>query len=395
MLKKIGIGWAIILILGIIPQLSMAQDSEDTGIKKIRDLIIYESEDFYSCFPSVIKKEDGEILVAFRRAPNRAIFGESKNYHVDPNSYLVYVRSRDNGLSWTSDPELLYAHPYGGSQDPCMVLLKDGTIICTSYGWSRIRPDGLPNLKRPISINSEEFVALGGYYLRSEDGGESWKGPYYPPVVDSEVRYNALGEPFPALNRGAMVEGKDGRLFWSVATSFDKDKIARKKNDLLISEDKGLTWKFSTVVAQDDKVDFNETSLYETPKGDLVAFLRTANFDGQACIARSTDGGQTFQPWEPMGFVGYPQHALRLPDNRVLLVYGYRSQPYGIRARILNAECTDYKTSKEFILRTDGGTGDLGYPWAVNLGEDRVLVVYYFNKDNGVRHIAATELEIK
>ncbi|GAA5219993.1 sialidase family protein [Membranihabitans marinus] len=376
------------------PVWGQVEDKGHSGLSKIEDIIIYEDDDFFSAFPSVVKKQDGEILVAFRRAPNRAIFGEGKNYHVDPNSYLVYVRSRDNGLSWTSEPELLYAHPYGGSQDPCMLLLKDGSMLCTSYGWAAVRDDGLPNLKQPVSQNIKGAIALGGYYLRSFDGGETWKGPYYPPSIPSEVRYTAKGDPFPSLNRGALTEGKDGRLFWVVATSYDKDNIARKMTSLLISEDKGMTWELASTVAVDDKIDFNETSIYETPKGDLVAFLRTANFDGQACIARSVDGGKSFQPWQPMGFKGYPLQALRLPDNRVLLVYGYRSKPYGIRARILNAECDDFATSKEFVIRDDGGSTDLGYPWAVMLDDNRVLVTYYYNIDNGTRHIAGSVLKL-
>ena len=96
-----------------------------------------------------------------------------------------------------------------------------------------------------------------------------------------------------------------------------------------------------------------------------------------------------------MGFQGHPLHALRLPDNRVLLTYGYRHQPYGIRARILNPECTDYRTAPEFVLRDDGGTTDLGYTWSVQLDKKQVLVVYYFNIGNGPRHIAGTILEIE
>jgi hypothetical protein len=95
-----------------------------------------------------------------------------------------------------------------------------------------------------------------------------------------------------------------------------------------------------------------------------------------------------------MGFKGHPLQATRLPDQRVLLVYGYRHKPYGIRARILNAECTDYATAPEIVLRTDGGTTDIGYPWSVVLDDRRVLVVYYFNLANGPRHIAGTVLEI-
>jgi sialidase-1 len=77
-----------------------------------------------------------------------------------------------------------------------------------------------------------------------------------------------------------------------------------------------------------------------------------------------------------------------------LLTYGYRREPFGIRARILNAECTDFKTAAEIILREDGGGTDIGYTWPVQLDEKRVLVTYYFNIDNGTRHIAGTILEI-
>ena len=134
--------------------------------------------------------------------------------------------------------------------------------------------------------------------------------------------------------------------------------------------------------------------MYETPKGDIVAFIRTEDNDDQACIARSTDGGKTFKAWEKMGFQGHPLQALRLPDNRVLLSYGYRHKPLGIRARILNAECTDFATAPEIILRADGGNGDLGYPWAVQLDKKRVLVTYYFNVLGGMQHIAGSIIEI-
>ncbi|MFN5560739.1 MAG: exo-alpha-sialidase, partial [Opitutaceae bacterium] len=92
---------------------------------------------------------------------------------------------------------------------------------------------------------------------------------------------------------------------------------------------------------------------------------------------------------------GHPLHALRLPDNRVLLTYGYRHKPYGIRARVLNAECTDFASAPEMILRDDGGTTDLGYPWSAMIDERRVLVVYYFNRENGRRHIAGSILELR
>ena len=367
-----------------------AQDqSSIPGVKKIKDVLIYKDTSFYSSFPSVVKKPDGELLVAFRRAPNRMIFGEKGNNHVDHNSYLVMVRSRD-AEQWSKKPELIYAHPFGGSQDPCMLQLKDGTILCTSYGWQAVRPDGVPNLKQPY-FEAAGYIFLGGYLVRSTDGGKTWSEAIYPPSIPPEINYNAYGQKVPAYNRGALYEAKDGRILWIVAAY---DSARKTSNYLLTSRDKGLTWEYTGEVARDPKISFNEASVIETPKSDIVGFLRTADFDDQAVITRSKDGGKTFA-WESMGFRGHPLNALRLPDNRVLLTYGYRHQPFGIRARILNAECTDFRTAPEIVLREDGGNSDIGYTWPVQLDKNRVLVVYYFNKDNGIRYIAGTIIEIQ
>lgn len=364
------------------------------NVKKIEDFIIYEDPVFYASFPSVVKKEDGEIIVAFRRAPERKIYGERNTYHIDPNSYLVYVKSNDNGLTWTKVPQLLYAHPFGGSQDPCLIKLQDGTLLCSSYGWNQLRLNRISDFKYPIGMRKSGETFLGGFLLRSENGGESWEEPIYPPTIPGESRYTPMGKPLPSYNRGALYEGKDGRVFWVVTGKLDSLE-ANNSTHLLISEDKGRSWNYSSLVAKEDEITFNETSIYETPKGDLVAFMRTANFDDQACIARSTDGGKSFGSWKTMGFQGHPLQATRLPDDRVFLIYGYRHDPYGIRARILNPECTDFETAKEIVIRDDGGGYDIGYPWSVVLDENRVLVVYYFNKNDGTRHIAGSILEIE
>lgn len=370
----------------------VAAPQASPGAHKIKDVVIYEDPVFYASFPSVVRRPDGELIVAFRRAPNRLTFGEEKNSHVDPNSYLVQVRSRDGGATWTKDPTLIYAHPWGGSQDPCLLQLRDGTLLCASYGWAFVKKEIVPQFKQPVFEVVPGVIFLGGYLVRSTDGGRAWSAPIYPPHVPAEANLDHYGRPIPAYNRGALYEGESGRIFWVVAANTTGAK-RRTSNHLLVSDDKGATWRYSATVADDPKVTFNETSVYETPKGDLVAFMRTAGFDDHACLARSTDGGKTFLPWQDMGWRGHPLQATRLPDQRVLLVYGYRHKPYGVRARILNAECTDFATAPEIVLRDDGGSTDVGYPWAVVLEGRRVLVTYYLNLANGTRHIAGTILE--
>lgn len=355
----------------------------------IKEIIIFQDSRFYCAFPSVVKRPDGEILVAFRRAPS---IDRYDNLHFDPDSELVLVRSYD-GQSWTTEPELIYKHPYGGSQDPCLFQLRDGTLLCTSYGWALTDdPEVIENLNKPLVFYGVA-VALGGYLLRSTDGGKSWQGPEYPPHITPEVHYTPFGDGIPAYNRGSLYEGESGRIFWAVAAT---DNVFTKKTSvhLITSDDKGITWSYRSPIAVDENVFFNETSIYETPNGDIVTFLRTEEYNDFACIARSTDGGKTFGQWESLGFRGFPLTPLRLPDNRVLLTYGHRYPPHGIRARILNAECTDFSTAKELVLRNDGDNWDIGYPWPVQLDYNKFLVVYYFNNKYGDRYIAGTIIEI-
>jgi len=380
-----------VILLAANAQSAQAPKGAATEVRKIKDIVIYQDENFYSSFPSIVRRRDSELLVAFRRAPERRQLGEKRCSHTDPNSQLVLVRSHDGGRTWSHEPELIFANPFGGSQDPCMVQLRDGTLVCTTYSWALVPTDFASRLT--ATMRGGGFAFLGGYVLQSHNGGHSWEGPFRPPHITADKTLDIFGEPTPAYNRGAMCEGQDGQLYWVVAANATVSP-RRTETHLLISSDKGENWRYSCPVATDPKVTFNETSLYETPKGDLVAFLRTGNFDGHTVVARSTDSGRSFQPWQDAGFQGYPHYALRLPDKRVLLVYGYRFEPNGIRARVLNAECTNFTTAGEIILRDDGGNGDLGYPWATMLSKKRALVVYYFNVGDGTRYIAGTVLEI-
>ncbi|WP_276360620.1 hypothetical protein [Daejeonella sp. H1SJ63] len=60
----------------------------------------------------------------------------------------------------------------------------------------------------------------------------------------------------------------------------------------------------------------------------------------------------------------------------------------------MKAECTDFAIAPEFILHEDGGNSDIGYAWPVLLDKNRVMIVHYFNSDNGARSIEGTILKI-
>ena len=80
---------------------------------------------------------------------------------------------------------------------------------------------------------------------------------------------------------------------------------------------------------------------------------------------------------------------LRLTDGRLVITYGRRLAPFGIRARVSSDEGRTW--AKEVILRNDGGSWDLGYTRSVQRPDGSVVTVYYFNEDaRAERYIAAT-----
>ena len=112
-------------------------------------------------------------------------------------------------------------------------------------------------------------------------------------------------------------------------------------------------------------------------------------------VFASDDGGRTWAFLSRVNDWGAPGDLVRMADGRIACVYGCRTPPYGIRARL--SEDDGRTWGRELILRDDGGSWDLGYPRVIESAPGELLAVYYFNRaddpvqqNGGVRHIACT-----
>jgi hypothetical protein len=80
---------------------------------------------------------------------------------------------------------------------------------------------------------------------------------------------------------------------------------------------------------------------------------------------------------------------IRLKDGRLLLTYGFRAEPFGIRARTSSDEGRTW--SEDIMVRADGGNWDIGYPRTVQRRDGKVVTVYYYNDaPDKERYVAAT-----
>ncbi len=362
-------------------------------LQKLQDLVIYRDEAWYSTFPSLITREDGTVLCAFRRAPDRRRWGGGVA-HADPNSWCMAVSSSDNGRRFAPEPTVVFANPVAGNQDPCLFLLRDGTILCSTFSWMLLPADraGEPNVLH--AGMGWAMCNVGCSLVRSGDGGQTWSGPYgfdAPPPGAPPQRLSNV--PNRGACRGKMTQLPDGRVLWPLYSFSGPGEPA--ESCVYASDDGGTTWRFQSEIARHESIEFNETSLQLCPSGKIVAWMRTANLDGYLALAHSTDGGETWSAWRQTSVWGHPFTSCNIPDGRVVLIYGYRREPFGVRVKLLDPECGDVEDAEELVLRTDGGNYDLGYPWVTPLADGNVLCAYYINHDDGTRYIAGSIVAVR
>jgi len=335
-------------------------------LRKIRDTIIYQDEMWYcGPGPSPVNLGDSQILVAFRRCSKYAIG------HFTPCVEFCTVKSYDGGESWSQKPNLFAC---GGLANQNLIILSDGTIIGVTVSRQVLHSKYLEGIDQKFVRDGPygSWASFGAEVYRSNNKGETWEGPYYMANVPGHDPI-LPGASSPTHIRGKGLVLDDGTLIWPLYT--------QSGPLLMASSDDGITWEFRAyIVSTSDYLYYNEASVYQCPSGKLIAFIRSDTSDGRGYLhtAVSLDRGFTWSKPKREDVWGYPFDAIKMLSGNVLLTYGYRREPYGIRARLLNSECDNISEADEVVLRDDGSGTDLGYPQSTILSDGTALVTYYY-----------------
>jgi hypothetical protein len=363
-------------------------------MKKLKDFILYRSDGYYAMAPSVCRTARGELLVGCRRQPNRLKQGRW-NMHIDCDSHIALLRSSDGGATW-SGPEIINHVEGIGQQSAHLTTLSDGRIMLGSFNWTTVDAKTEADLNGPHVFTRAYhrqqpnnpwpgiFKMTGGMVAHSDDGGRTFSKAR-PVTVPNPPYFEGL-----CAIEGKLVELPSGRLLLPVYATVTGATYCAL---CLASDDRGETFSFLSPVAQNPNPKgqgFDEHSFCRLANGDVVSFHRaTWDIHDAIWFSRSRDEGKTWQLERLNGVIGHPTKGVRLSDDRVLMVYGYRHFPRaGVRLRILDPECRRIAEAEEFMVRDDavpadhppdkGINSDFGYPDAVELEPGKVLVVYYF-----------------
>jgi hypothetical protein len=344
----------------------------------IDHITVWRDDTMYYITPWLSRLDNGDLMVTAREAHRRR---KDQIGHVDPTARGVAIRSRDGGRTW-SEKTILDDETYRFSQteDVPWTQLSGGSLFLNLYAW-RVSP--LPLGAQPDGNRHYVYTFEGLYGIRSNDRGKTWT--MRTPITVASLPKLAARVPVTQMPDGELVLPVYGFTRMNLPTSAW----------LIRSRDRGATWGEHALIATDPdgKVRFDEPFLLRKRDGGMIAMIRTGGYLYQS---NSSDNGRTWSKAGPTKIWGYPAHLLELPDGRILCTYGYRRAPFGLRYCLSRDGGRTWDVDREVVLRADGGSGDLGYPSVVELGDGRVLMVYWMNQekegvaDSDVRYIAGT-----
>jgi sialidase-1 len=317
----------------------------------------------YHGWPTCALLPDGRIMV---------VSSANRVGHVCPFGKLVAYESGDCGESW-SEPRILADGPLD-DRDGGILVTRSGTILVnwfTSICWLNLieKPEfsSWKGIAEAISLK-EMRDNLGFWMIRSTDGGKTWSEKQLVPV-------NSPHGPCQLSDGSLLYVGK--------ALSLSSELLGGSRHDIIPvsarSTDDGATWEVIGRIPECRRQyweGYNELHAIEAADGTIVAHIRNHIPYGSAETwqTSSPDKGRTWS--EPIRITyGFPSFLSALPDGRLLMSYGYRREPYGIRARV--SDDSGKTWGDEMVISDEAKFSDMGYPSTVKLPDGRLFTIWY------------------
>ncbi len=370
------------LTLGLLASLaSPTQATQPTGARavSVRHVPVYAVEGRFGGWPANhgMWSWGDEIVVGFSAGYYKDL---GDRHHIDrerPEEHLL-ARTLDGGETWTIE-------------NPA----EKGALIPVGEALHGVTPPGLkekawldcpggidfthPDFCLAVRMTSAHSGPARFYY--STDRGHNWEGPFRLPM---------FGQAGLAPRTDYVVNGKhDCMLFMTAAKS-----NGREGRPLCVrTTDGGRTFKLVGWIGPEPTGFAIMPSTVRLDDNELLSAIRRREGPRRWIEAyRSSDNGMSWRldtVAAPDLGAGNPPSMIRLRDGRVCLTYGYRDQPFGIRARLSDHSGRSWQ--REIILRDDGGGTDLGYPRSAQRADGKVVTVYYFHEQpTSARYVAAT-----
>lgn len=319
--------------------------------------IIYQNEEKlgYCGWPTVAKIYDDKLISVW----------SLRQTHQDPYGKVVGAISEDNGVTW-SEPFTIIDTVLD-DRDAGVIFWNNKVIVSTVSVSKHIYLNSgnqeWINYTNAIT-DEQEAEALGCKYVIGE-------------LVNGELTFGEIKKA-PAFTPHGMIKLANGALGYVGYDGYDRETGITKTKITFYSSADGETWsKVSEVFgANEFLVDkLNEPNAIVLKNGKMIVAVRSES--GGIYIAESIDGGVTFSNKRALlsAAISTPPHLMQMTDGTLVLSYGYRSEPFNIRAIVSKDNGESW--SNEIELTSGGVDRDFGYPATIERGNGELLTVYY------------------
>lgn len=360
------------VVVASVAWLSWAQVPTASGQEaSLKHVKVYYEEGMFGGWPANhgVWRWGNEILVGFSKGYYKDLGPERHNIDRQKTEWHLLARSLDGGESWSiEDP---------GQTGALVVpdLGEDGSY----HGTLRedVVPPEVRDCDEGIDFAHPDFAlkaftdnidAGQSRFWYSYDRGRSWEGP---------CRIPNFGAPGTAARTDYVVEGsRSSTMFLTAAKSNGEEG----RPMCIRTNDGGKNWAFvSWIGPEPDGFAIMPASVRLSEHEILVTVRRREGPRRFISAYLSVDNGRSWDhlgnPVEDTG-EGNPPAMIQFQDGRILLVYGYRAEPYSIRAKLSGDGGRTW--SEAYILRSNGSGRDIGYPRVVQRPDGRVVALYYF-----------------
>lgn len=362
---------AAAVIIGILLTCNPASGQPLEGVKHVK---VYCEKGRFAGWPANhgIWSWGNEILVGFKEGPHKETPGSTHSIDREKPQTQMLARSLDGGETWTTTDSGEVGLPKPSVWGP----LPEPAPACPG-GIEFTHPDFAMTLRHYNNATGPSHL----FY--SYDRGKSWTGPFLMP---------SFGTPGIAARTDYIVNGKHDCTVFVTAAKSDRNE---GRPLCVNTTDGGKTWELLSFIGPEPGRYAIMPSSVRLSETDLYTVIRRKENDRGAWLAayKSEDLGRTWRDaGEPVSDTGAgnPASLIQLEDGRLCLVYGVRSEPFRICAKLSSDHGMSW--SDEIVLRDDGTHKDLGYVQSVQRPDGKVVSVYYFNDPvtGPERYIAAT-----
>ena len=324
----------------------------------------------YFGWPSIARLQNGKIAVVasgFRRR------------HVCPFGKAVISYSEDGGKTYTAPAPVI--DTVLDDRDSGILPFGKSGVIVTSFNntveFQRRSKSAYDNAYLDTVTPEQEAEALGSTFRISQDCGVTF-GPLFKSPVTSPH---------------GPLELNDGTILWIGRTFSENNKHRIGYDGVLayrIHENGEMEYvgKIPNITVDGTAPLPCEPHSIQLPDGRILTHIRVQS-GGENPIftiyqSESADGGRTWTM--PTALLerngGAPAHIIRHSSGTLISVYGYRNEPYGIRAMFSKDGGKTWDTGYE--VWNKGVNHDLGYPASIELADGSLLTVFYAKEsENG------------